>query len=149
MKRTMITFAAIALATGATAADILPADVMFEEGAVTASLTGVKGDAASDRKVFANRKKGNCLACHANTDLPAQLFHGEVGPTMDGVGGIYEAAQLRGLLTNSKETFEGTILPASYKADGCPRNLEKFVGKTILTAQEVEDVLAYLQTLTE
>lgn len=149
MKRTLVTLAALALATGATAADISPADVMFEDGAVSASLTGVDGDAANGRKVFASRKKGNCLACHANADLSEQLFHGEVGPPLDGVAGTYSVAELRGLLANSKNTFEGTIMPAFYRLDGFNRNMEKFDGKTILTAQEVEDVLAYLQTLTE
>lgn len=149
MKRTFVTLAALALATGAYAAETPPADVMFEDGAVAASLTGVAGDPANGRTVFANRKKGNCLACHANADLSEQQFHGEVGPALDGVADRYDAAQLRGLLANSKNTFEGTIMPAFYRTDGFTRNMAKFEGKTILTAQEVEDVLAYLQTLKE
>ncbi len=149
MKRTFVTLAALALATGAHAAETSPADVMFDEGSVATSLTGVDGDAANGRIVFANRKKGNCLACHENAEMPEQQFHGQIGPPLDGVADTYSVAELRGLLANSKNTFEGTIMPAFYRVDGFNRNLEKFDGKTILTAQELEDVLAYLQTLKE
>jgi len=45
--------------------------------------------------------------------------------------------------------FEGTIMPAFYKASGYNRILKKFDGKTILSAQEVEDLLAYVMTLKE
>lgn len=124
-------------------------DVMFEDGAVTASLTGSAGDPASGRKVFANRKQGNCLACHTNTEMPEQSFHGEVGPPLDGVADRYEDAQLRGILVNSKNTFEGSIMPSFYRTTNGVRTLEKFEGKTILSAQQVEDVLAYLKTLKE
>lgn len=149
MKLLFTTSAALLLAANATWADTAPGEVMFEDGAVMASLTGVAGDAANGRAVFLNRKKGNCLACHQNTDLEEQPFHGEVGPVLDGAADRWNESDLRGLLANSKMMFEGTIMPAFYRADGFERNLESFEGKTILSAQEVEDVLAYLLTLTE
>jgi sulfur-oxidizing protein SoxX len=99
--------------------------------------------------LFMNRKKGNCLACHVNTEMSEQTFHGEVGPELDGVADRYETEALRGILVNSKMMFEGTIMPAFYKDAGYNRTLKKFIGKTILEAQEVEDVLAYLLTLKE
>jgi sulfur-oxidizing protein SoxX len=96
-----------------------------------------------------NRKKGNCLACHVNSDMSEQSFHGEVGPELDGVAARWNTAELRGILVNSKGMFEGTIMPSFYWDSGYERTLKKFVGKTILGAQEVEDVLAYLSTLKE
>ena len=72
-----------------------------------------------------------------------------VGPELDGVADRYEPEGLRGMLVNSKMMFEGTIMPAFYKDAGYNRTLKKFVGKTILEAQEVEDILAYLLTLKE
>jgi sulfur-oxidizing protein SoxX len=96
-----------------------------------------------------NRKQGNCLACHVNSEMSEQTFHGAVGPVLDGVADRWTAAELRGMLVNSKKVFEGTIMPAFYKDSGYNRTLKKFVGKTILKAQQVEDVLAYLQTLKE
>lgn len=150
VRKALVTVgASVIISSAAMAADVAPDAVMFNDGAVEASLTGTAGDAANGRKVFANRKKGNCLACHANSDMADLPFHGEVGPALDGVADRYDEAHLRGILTNSKNTFEGSIMPSFYRLENGARTMEKFQGKTILTAQEVEDVLAYLQTLKE
>lgn len=126
-----------------------PMNVAFVDGVVEASLTGQAGDPAEGRKVFANRKQGNCLACHTNADLAEESFHGEVGPTMDGVADRWTQGELRAIVSNSKQVFEGTIMPAFYVDAGYERPLDDFAGKTILTAQQVEDVIAYLMTLKE
>lgn len=135
--------------SAAFAEEVKPMAVAYSEGAVAMSLTGVAGDPASGREVFANRKQGNCLACHMNSEMSEQSFHGEVGPPLDGVAGRWSEAELRGIVANSKKTFEGTIMPAFYIDGGYKRPLEKFEGKSILTAQQVEDVVAYLMTLKE
>ena len=146
---TSAAIAAVFAASFAQADAVKPMDVSFAEGAVEASLTGVAGDAATGREVFANRKQGNCLACHVNSDWSEASFHGEVGPTMDGVADRWSEAELRGIVTNSKMMFEGTIMPAFYVDSGYERALDKFEGQSILTAQQVEDVVAYLMTLKE
>jgi sulfur-oxidizing protein SoxX len=130
--------------------EIAPGDVISDDyGAVAISLTAALGDAANGRKVFMNRKQGNCLACHVNNEMSEQTFHGEVGPELNGVADRWSASELRGIVINSKLVFEGTIMPAFYKDSGFTRSLKKFEGKTILNAQQVEDVVAYLQTLKE
>ena len=150
MKTNALALAVGLFAAGAAMANpVAPADVAFEDGAIAASLTGVAGDSAAGRKVFANRKLGNCLACHVNSEMPEQGFHGEVGPALDGVADRWSEAELRGIISNSKMTFEDTIMPAFYVDTGYNRPLEKFDGKSILSAQDVEDVLAYLLTLKE
>lgn len=131
------------------AENVKPMNVAFTGGSVEMSLTGVEGDPAEGRKVFADRKLGNCLACHMNADLSEESFHGEVGPPMDGVAGRWTEAELRGIVTNSKMMFEGTIMPAFYIDSGYERPLDDFAGNSILTAQQVEDVVAYLMTLKE
>jgi len=141
--------AATLVTTGVLADVVAPGDVVFVEGAVEAPLTGVRGDPKAGRAVFANRKQGNCLACHVNGDLAELGFHGEVGPALDGVARRWSQAELRGIVTNSKMMFEGTIMPAFYIDSGYGRPLESFAGKSILTAQQVEDVVAYLLTLKE
>ncbi len=141
-------FAAI-LASPLIAQDVKPMMVAFADGAVEDSLTGQAGDAAEGRKVAMGRKLGNCLACHMNADMEEQPFHGEVGPPLDGVADRWTEAELRGIVSNSKKMFEGTIMPAFYIDDGYERPLEKFEGKSILSAQQVEDVVAYLLTLKE
>jgi len=123
--------------------------VKFEEGAVAMSLTGVAGDPAKGREVAMNRKLGNCLACHMNEDMAEQSFHGEVGPPLDGAADRWSEAELRGIVSNSKMVFEDTIMPAFYRDTGFTRPLDKFEGKSILDAQQVEDVVAYLLTLKE
>ena len=128
---------------------VKPMNVAFTAGAVEQSLTGMPGNAENGRKVFANRKLGNCLACHMNTDLDEQPFHGEVGPPLDGVGDRWSEAEIRGIVTNAKQMFEDTMMPAFYIDSGYTRPLEKFEGKSILTAEQVEDVVAYLLTLKE
>ena len=152
MKNSMLLTACASIAMFATVAvgEVGPNEVVFTDyGSVESSLTGVAGDPVNGAAVFKNRKKGNCLACHTNSDMMDQLFHGEVGPSLDGAGSRWDEAELRGLLTNSKNTFDGTMMPGFYVDMGFTRVWEKFEGETILTAQEVEDVLAYVQSLTE
>lgn len=149
MGRFSLTLVCLFAGSSAFAGDVVPANVVFNDGAIGVSLTAQAGDPAAGRKVFMNRKQGNCLACHANEDMSDQSFHGEVGPALDGVADRWEAAELRGIVVNSKMMFEGTIMPAFYKDDGFERNLKKFQGKSILNAQQVEDVVAYLLTLKE
>ncbi len=152
MRRYAGTVAVLAgLATGASAlaGSVEPGAIKFEDGAITQSLTGVSGDAERGKEWFVGRKLGNCLACHKNSDATTESFHGEVGPVMDGVAGRWSEAELRGIVTNAKMTFDGTIMPAFYKDAGYNRPLDKFAGKTILSAQQVEDVVAYLLTLKE
>lgn len=139
----------VLFAVPAYSGDVAPSDVKYEDGAVSVALSGAAGDPAAGRKAFINRKLGNCLACHANTEIPEQSFHGEVGPPLDGVADRWEVAELRGIVANSKMMFEDTIMPAFYRDSGFERTLEKFDGKTILTAQQVEDIVAYLMTLKE
>lgn len=127
---------------------VAPTDVKMVDGEVAGSLTTEPGDASRGRKWFVGRKLGNCLACHVNTETSKEQFHGEVGPELDGVASRYEPAQLRAILIDSKAVFgEETLMPAFYRDGGLSRVNKKFVGKTILKAQQVEDILAYLLTL--
>ena len=139
------------ISTSAVGADVAPSDVVFKDDIeIVASLTGGAGDVAAGRKTFANRKQGNCLACHVNADLNEQSFHGEIGPPLDGVADRYSEAELRAIVVNSKIALnEDTIMPGFYTLNVGVRVAKKFDGKTILSAQQVEDVVAYLQTLKE
>ena len=144
-----VLFAGSAFVGFANAADVAPGSVVINDDLeVAASLTGGAGDAKAGREWYAGRKLGNCLACHVTTELKELPFHGEVGPSMDGVAERYSAAQMRGILTNSKAIFgDQTIMPGFYSMKLGVRVSKKFKEKTILTAQQVEDVIAYLQTL--
>jgi len=146
-----ICLAAAALFAGITTAaamDTAPDNVMVVDGTVAKSLTGAPGDVAEGRKVFANRKQGNCLACHANSDMSEQLFHGEVGPSLNGVASRWSEEQLRAIVVNSKAVFgEQTVMPGFYSLEVGKHVRKDLIGKTILTAEQVESLVAYLGTL--
>ena len=112
---------------------------------IPASLTGKAGDAANGRKLSYNKKKGNCLACHV-MPIPEQQFHGEIGPDLTGVASYLSEPEMRMRLVDPKVLNPDTIMPSFLKVH-TTRVLKKFVGKTILKAQEVEDIIAYLKTL--
>lgn len=132
----------------AAAAEVAPVDVKVEDLKVTTPLTEQAGNPEEGAAVFKNSKLGNCLACHANKALSKELFHGNVGPELDGVAGRYEPAQLRAILVNSKSVFgPQTVMPGFYSLEVGKSVAEEFEGKTILSAQQVEDVVAYLSTL--
>ena len=142
--------AMLAIAGQAAAETVAPGDVKFEDGTVTASISGAAGDPANGADVFKNRKLGNCLACHANSAMNKELFHGEVGPVLDGVADRWSAEELRAIVVNSKAVFgEETVMPGFYSLEVGKNVREDLVGKTILSAHEVEDVVAYLGTLKE
>jgi sulfur-oxidizing protein SoxX len=141
---------ALLVAGIAQAADIGPMDVKFldDNNKIDTSLSGKAGDAVAGRKTFANRKLGNCLACHVNSEMGEQSFHGEIGPSLDKVSERYSAAELRAILVDSKKSLsETTMMPGFYSLGVGVRVADKFKDKTILNAQQVEDILAYLQTL--
>ncbi|GMG81992.1 sulfur oxidation c-type cytochrome SoxX [Paralimibaculum aggregatum] len=152
MKATGAALAALAALglAAAAGAETAPDAVQITDGTLAAPLTAEPGDAARGRQLFAGRKQGNCLACHANSDLADEPFHGEVGPPLDGAADRWSEAELRAIVVNSKEVFgDQTIMPAFYRVSGFNRPLGDFAGKPILTAQQVEDVVAYLRTLKE
>lgn len=157
MKLFVITAAvAGALATSAIAEDVLPSAVSYTDGAVEMSLSGVAGDAANGRKIVGDKKQGNCVACHQVTDLADVPFQGEIGPMLDGAGERWSEAELRGIVANAKIMFEDSMMPSFYKTEGFIRPGNAYTGKaadetfsSLLTAQQIEDVVAYLVTLKE
>lgn len=116
--------------------------------AIPEPLTSEPGDVERGRAVAINRQLGNCLSCHA-MPIPEQPFHGETGPALYGVGDRYTEAQLRLQVVNAHEVNPESMMPPFYAIEGRHRVAEEFVGKPILTAQQVEDVVAYLKTLKE
>jgi len=127
-----------------------PFDVVVAAGAaaIPAPLTGKPGDAREGAKVVTGRRLGNCLSCHEISALRSEEFHGDVGPSLDGAAERWDTATLRMIVVNAKLVFgPETAMPAFYRIDGLNRVRPEFVGKPILTAQQVEDVVAFLATL--
>lgn len=143
-----------ALSATALAAEIIsPMNVVYEDGAINQSLTGTPGDPKAGEAIM-NKGAGNCIACHQVTALSHLAFHGEIGPTLDGVSERWSEGEIRGIVANAKVMFEGTMMPSFYRVDGFVRIGDAYTGKALegevmplLTAQEIEDVVAYLMTL--
>ena len=109
---------------------------------IPVALTGRPGDPAEGRKVVEDRKLGNCLSCHA---FPfAAEDPGNIGPDLHGVGARLSPAELRLRVVNMKVLDPQTIMPAYYRVAGLRDVGKAFGGKPILTAQQVEDVVAFL-----
>ena len=155
MNRLLKAAAVAAVAAGTAQAEVAPSDVAYDEyGEVAESLTGVPGDAESGKDVMTTRGLGNCIACHQVTALEDYPFHGEVGPSLDGAGERWTEAQLRGIVANAKNTFPDSMMMSFYFTGPFIRPGDGFTGKAasgelapLLTAQQVEDVVAYLMTL--
>lgn len=138
---------AIVAGLGATAAaQDLVAYKIVDESSIPASLTGKPGDPANGREVVINRQQGNCLGCH-EMPIPEQPFHGKVGPDLAGVASRYSEGEIRLRVVDPKVLNSATIMPAFYRVEGFHRVVDKFAGKPILSAEQVEDVVAYLMTL--
>lgn len=109
-----------------------------------APLTDQAGDPVNGKKMV--RTKGLCLSCHA-MPIPEEADHGDVAPDLAGVGSRWQPAELRMRVVDPKVLNPDTIMPSFFKKEGLHRVAKNWEGQTILTAQEVEDVVAYLATL--
>lgn len=113
--------------------------------AIVEPLTQSPGDAARGREILRGRD-GNCLLCHAAPETGAR-FMGNLAPPLSGVAQRLDAGQLRLRIVDSMRINPQTIMPSYYRVDGLTRVAELYRGQPILTAQQVEDVVAYLTTL--
>jgi L-cysteine S-thiosulfotransferase len=115
--------------------------------AIPAPLGVFEGNPDNGLEVAVSRSKGNCVACHV-MPIPAVEFHGELGPSLVEVGKKFSAAQLRLRVVDIQKIYPRSVMPAYYLNPNQLHRVAKiYLGRTILTAQEVEDVVAYLTTL--
>lgn len=143
----------LVLVTAVAAESVKPGAVVFVEGAVGRSLSGKPGDPEAGALIM-DKGAGNCIACHQVTALAHLQWHGEIGPSLDGVADRWSEAEIRGIVADAKVMFEGSMMPSFYRTEGFIRVGGGFTGKPpegevrpLLSAQQVEDVVAYLMTL--
>ena len=120
--------------------------VAHASDAIPASLTGAKGDPARGRAIVANRQVGLCLLCHSGP-FPEEKFQGTLAPDLKGTGARWSEGQLRLRIVDASRFNPDTIMPPYYRIEGLTRVAPAFQGKPILTAEQIEDVVAYLATL--
>ena len=121
-------------------------EAVAADDSVSGSLSGAKGDPVRGRAIVASRQSGLCLLCHSGP-FPEERFQGSLAPDLNGIGARLSEAQLRLRIVDPGRFNPETIMPAYYRSEGLTRVARSFKGKTILTAQEIEDVVAFLATL--
>lgn len=112
------------------------------------SLTGRPGDAGRGRAIVANRAVGLCLLCHT-APIPEERFQGNLAPSLAGAGSRWSEGQLRLRMVDASRLNPDTIMPPYYRVERLQRVAGNFRGRTILAAEQIEDVVAYLVTLKE
>ena len=116
------------------------------DDAIVEPLQGLQGDAQRGRAIVASRQTGLCLLCHS-APIPEERFQGDLAPSLAGAGARWSAGQLRLRIVDSQRLNPGSIMPAYYRVDGLHRVGRDWHGRPLLEAQQVEDVVAYLQSL--
>jgi L-cysteine S-thiosulfotransferase len=114
--------------------------------AIPQSLTGTKGDPAKGRAIVANHNTGLCLLCHSGP-FPDDKFQSNLAPDLAGAGARSSEGQLRLRIVDASKLNPDTIMPPFYRTDHLIRVPAAYRDKPVLTAMEVEDVVAYLMTL--
>lgn len=140
--------AAFALLICATSAFAEVAPFIVTGDAIEAPLAATPGDPARGEAIVKNRETANCLICHAIPDA-RERFMGDVGPSLAGVGARLTPGQIRLRVVDPTRLNPEAAMPAYHRVDGLIRVDPRYQGRHVLTAMEIEDVVAYLARLKE
>jgi L-cysteine S-thiosulfotransferase len=113
---------------------------------ISAPLAGAKGDPARGRAIVVNRQLGLCLLCHSGP-FPEERFQGTIGPDLNGIGARLSDGQIRLRVVDPGRLNPATIMPAYFQSEGLTRVAPAFRGKSVLSAEQIEDVVAFLSSL--
>jgi sulfur-oxidizing protein SoxX len=146
MRRSRLLVAAC-IACACITARAQPAVAYTVEGdGIAAPLDGLRGNPQRGRAIVASRQSGLCLLCHS-APIPEERFQGDLAPSLTGVGARYSEAQLRLRVVDPRRVNPASFMPAFHGAHNPSRVGAAWAGKPILSAQQVEDVVAWLSTL--
>ena len=145
MARVWLAAVAFALPCAASAQGLRP--YIVADDAIPQSLTGMPGDAARGRALVLDRSS-TCILCHSGP-LPEAKFQGDLAPDLAGAGQRWSEGQLRLRLVDASRLNAATIMPSYYRVEGLTRVGPAWRDKPILSAEQIEDMVAYLATLRE
>jgi sulfur-oxidizing protein SoxX len=128
------------------AADTL--DFVVEGDAIPAPLVQMTGSTHQGRDVFVNREAGHCVLCHRVAALET-AFQGDIGPALDGIGMRLSSGQIRLRIVDASRLNPDTIMPPYYRASGLDQVAEEHRGNTVLSAAQIEHLVAWLSSLRE
>ena len=141
----LLAAATLALPCAGRAQELRPYTISGDS--IPESLTGAPGDAARGRALVLERTS-TCILCHSGP-FPEEKFQGDLAPSLAGAGSRWSTGQLRLRLVAASRLNPATIMPSYYRVDGLDRVGPAWRGKPILTAEQIEDIVAYLATLRE
>jgi sulfur-oxidizing protein SoxX len=118
---------------------------VFAKDEIPTSLTGAKGDPVRGRALVASRQQGLCLLCHSGP-FPEERFQGNLAPDLRSAARLSEG-EIRQRIVDPRRSNPDSIMPAYYNTGGLTRVAPAVRGKTILTAEQIEDIVAYLLTI--
>lgn len=122
------------------------ADYRVVGDAIPLSLSGEQGDPTRGRAIVADRQIGLCLLCH-RAPFGDERLQGTIGPDLAGVGARLSEGQIRLRIVDPGRLNPQSMMPAYLRSDGLARVAPAFRDKTILSAQQIEDVVAFLLSL--
>ncbi len=118
----------------------------IDRDSIPVSLTGTPGDAARGGAIVGNRQMGLCVLCHAGP-FPEERIPATIGPNLTGIGARLTEGQIRLRVVNARHLNPDSVMPSYFNTAGQIRTAPAFQGKPILTAPQIEDVVAFLTTL--
>jgi sulfur-oxidizing protein SoxX len=147
-----VTGALLLLVAGGSTAQEVPAAALpmpayeMVGDAIPRPLTDAPGDAARGRSIVTSRQSGLCLLCHRGP-FPEERFQGTLAPDLAGAGARWSEGQLRLRIVDARRLNPASLMPAYHRVDGLTRVGSAWQSRPVLTAQEIEDVVAFLHTL--
>jgi len=137
--------AAVAFALPCVADEVALRGYAIAGDAIPKSLTGAAGDAARGRALVLDRAS-TCILCHSGP-FPETRFQGDLAPNLKAAGSRWSEGQLRLRLVDASSLNPATIMPSYYRVEGLVRVGQAWRGKPILSAEQIEDIVAYLASL--
>ena len=141
-------FAALAMAAALAVSPASAASAAETGDTMEQPLTKFPGDAKRGREIVASRQTGLCLLCHSGP-FPDAHLQGNLASNLAGTGSRWSAAQLRARIVDARSVNPDSLMPAMHKIQADAGVSRAWRGKPVLDAQQVEDVVAFLQTLRE
>ena len=138
--------ALVALTSAASAAEGGLHPFVVVDDAIPQPLTEARGDPGRGRAIVTQRQTGLCLLCQSGP-FPEERFQGTIAPDLAGAGARWSEGQLRLRMVDSRRVNPATIMPPYYNIEGLTRVGPAWRGKPVLTAEQIEDVVAFLMTL--
>ena len=114
--------------------------------AIPESLTGTAANPDRGRAIVVDRQVGLCLLCHSGP-FPEERFQGDLAPDLRGVGTRLSEGQIRLRIVDASRVNPATIMPPYFRTERLARVAPAFRDRTVLSADQIEDVVAFLLTL--